>query len=197
MYCYRADYGKANKKTIRKKRDLRLTYQHWFPNDKHCSLLLDLQKEVPYELTDIHFVQPIISSYNPYLTCFIKDLFKLLDPALPKETTEKIYKLAEIISNPEKLLASTDTKVYTAEDLEFETNDIAMIHSDESDSVEISEKQPSSSDQDQSHKEPFVTGIWKLASKEYSWSACPVGLLPWQQIQHEINNQNNNMDVIN
>ncbi|XP_037971500.2 uncharacterized protein LOC105381277 [Plutella xylostella] len=164
-----------NDLTHEKKKELASKYHHWFPNEKSC-LLLNLQKGPPVELTDINFIQPIITSYNPYLTYFIKDLLNLLQKLLPRPTVNKICSLADMISNPDKFSTSL-SKVYTVDDLQsaIENHPVAVEESD-SDCVEIHEEV------EENTEEPQLVpgGIWRLAPRAHSWFTTPIGLLPWQ-----------------
>lgn len=164
LFCYRinSDGGASNKK-----KDMKILYHHWFPNEKANSLILDLQKPVPIELTNIETIKPIISSYNAYLTYFVRDLINLVDPRLPKLVCEKICKLARLISTPENFpVQFTSEKVYTVEDIGTEKGDSEMM-------VIV--------DDGQSYlQEQHVSGIWQLAPK-HNWGLCPIGKVPWQQ----------------
>ncbi|KAJ2949672.1 hypothetical protein O0L34_g15598 [Tuta absoluta] len=162
----------------KKKKELKLLFRHWFPNEKNTSLLLDLQKSVPYELTNINFIQPIISAYNPNLTFFIKDILCLVEPNLPKSTANKICTLAKLISSPDKFPVGS-SQIFTVEDLR-KAKDVSQnlmqqdIDSDSDVICEFDSRNYSSMDL------PRNT-IWMLAATDCGWSSCPIGILPWQQ----------------
>lgn len=154
-------------------------FHHWFPNEKVNGLLLDLQKPVPRELMDLNFIRPIISRYNLNLIYFVRELLSLIEPRLPKVTTEKICKLAKLISSP-KTLSSVASKIYTVDDLKK-----AQEHSidDDNDSdCQIYEDIEINGDNNTGR---IAHGIWQLASNTFNWSVCPLGLLPWQQKSNE------------
>lgn len=155
-----------------KKKDLKQMYFHWFPNEKATGLVLDLHKQVPTKITDINFLQPIISSYNPYLTHFVNDLLVLVEPKIPREVSGKICKLAKLISAPDKFpVQFSPARIYTVADVkavdDIEISDVSVLE----DNTELSIGRDSAE---------YITGIWKIASKK-SWSSCPIGLVPRQQ----------------
>lgn len=163
----------------KKRKDLKLLFHHWFPNEKVYGLLLDLQKPVPKELMDLNFIRPIISCYNVNLTYFVRDLLNLVVPNLPKPTMDKICKLAKTISSTDSF-SSVSTKIYTVDDLK-KAQKHSMDDNNDSDcqiyeDVEMSEN---------NNAGRTAHGIWHLASNDFNWSACPVGLLPWQQRTNE------------
>lgn len=143
-------------------------YHHWFPNEKVSGLILDLEKPVPSSLKNISFVQPIISSYNPYLTYFIADFLNLIEPHLCKGVKEKICKLANVISTPEKL-NNFPSKIYTIDDLKFE-NQIKFVSTS---SMEIDE--PNSEETIAYEQAEPAHSIWKLSAKQCDWSTYPIG----------------------
>lgn len=165
----------ANDFESKKRKDLRLLFHHWFPNEKVNGLLLDLQKPVPRELMDLNFIRPIISCYNLNLTYFVRDLLNLAAPSLPKATIDKICKLAKLISTPGSF-SSVPSKIYTVDDLKSAQEHSLDVNNDSDcqiyDDIEIiRDNNPSRT----------AHGIWQLASNEFNWSTCPLGLLPWQQ----------------
>ncbi|XP_028165223.1 uncharacterized protein LOC114356316 [Ostrinia furnacalis] len=171
---------KTNLTEKESKKKLRLLYHHWFPNEKTSGLLLDVHKSVPAQLTNIEFLQPIISTYNPFLKYFIKDLLNLVEPLLPKVVTENICQLAKLISSPEKF-PSASPKIYTVEDLQMADYD---KHLDSIEQKEITSESNETMDVDVTHiakTQMTAHGIWRLASGSHSWSSCPIGVLPWQQ----------------
>ncbi|XP_059056103.1 uncharacterized protein LOC131849983 [Achroia grisella] len=158
--------------SAKNKKDLKSIYNHWFPHDDN-KLLLDLRKSPPLPLLDINFVKPIITAYNPYLTYFINDLLNLVEPPLPAPIKEKICKLANLISFPQKLSTSIPSKIYTVNDIkkqEDPTNTVmSYIDTDNLEqSLDIEMM-------DQENQELSKLGIWKLSSKEFDWSTCPIG----------------------
>lgn len=159
----------------KKKSELRSLYHHWFPNDKTRGLLLDMQKSVPVQLTNIEFLQPIISTYNPYLKYFIKDLLTLVEPCLPMSVTENICQLAELIASPDKFpLASP--KIYTVDDIQMENHGKHFEQQQDktskfNDTMDVDLTKTATQ---------TVNGIWKLSTESHSWSLCPIGILPWQ-----------------
>lgn len=157
-----------------KKKDLKVLYHHWFPNEKLDGLVLHLQKPPPSKLTDINMIQPIISSYNKYLTYFVKDLLNLLDPRLPKQVCEKICKLTRLISAPEKFPVQPSEKVYTVEDLKSEESVVYESITRETVDVSLDCTQ---------HQ--YIDGIWKIAAK-HNWGSCPIGKVPWQHVNLDI-----------
>lgn len=155
-------------------------FNHWFPNEKNSALLLDLQQTIPNEWTDIKFIQPIISAYNPYLIYFIQDLLNLLKPSVPKINVEKICKLAKLISISESSSAPPSSKIYTVDDLQPYGASCAVQDQDvDSDCMEVCED-ISEVRCDRVTEDQFQSGIWQKASHDYNWSTCPIGLLPWQ-----------------
>ncbi|RVE54298.1 hypothetical protein evm_001125 [Chilo suppressalis] len=157
---------------LKKKQELKSLYHHWFPNEKVKGLVLDMQKPVPLLLTDIQFLQPIITTYNSYLKYFIKDLLNLVEPRLPKIVTENISNLAELISSPDKFPAKS-SKIYTVDDLmehDNKTSDNGIC--------DIPMKIVLPTEEIQQH---MSYGVWKKCSKTHNWSSCPIGLLPWQE----------------
>lgn len=151
--------------SLHKRKDMKQMYFHWFPNEKVTGLVLDLHKPVPTKLTDVNFWQPIISSYNPYLTYFVNDLLMLVEPKIPQEVCSKICKLAKVISAPDKFpVEFSPAKIYTIDDLKAgEDIDIPEVSmgNDFYESVE-----PGAKD--------YISNIWKIASKR-NWSSCPIG----------------------
>lgn len=133
---------------------------------------------MPKELLDLNFIRPIISCYNLNSTYFVRDLLNLVEPHLPKATIDKICKLAKLISSTDTF-SSVPTKIYTVDDLEkaqersVDDNDSdCQIYDD----IEMNEDNNTSQ---------LRHGIWQLASKDFNWSSCPIGLLPWQQKSNE------------
>ncbi|KAL4710991.1 hypothetical protein ACJJTC_017956 [Scirpophaga incertulas] len=158
--------------------ELKSLYYHWFPNDKIDGLMLDMLKPVPVEFTDIYFIQPIISTYNPYLKYFIKELCNLVEPSLPASVTNKIYKLTELISTPENFPMKSST-IYTMKDINDEK------------SFDEKSNQTKTDNDDQNKQEEMIVeenltefvemyGNWKLSTDNHNWASCPIGLLPWQ-----------------
>ncbi|KAJ8718437.1 hypothetical protein PYW08_002674 [Mythimna loreyi] len=160
----------------KKRKDLKNLYEHWYPGTSLKNLLvLDLQKPVPEELQCINYIQPIISTYNHYLSYFISNLLNLLVPKLPAEVAERICTLAKLISSPEKFPMTTSSVIYTAEDLQMGNDDIMIIEDVQQEDLENSEEK------DNGKGQQFISNsIWKLASNDYDWSACPIGRVPWQ-----------------
>lgn len=160
-----------NKEVSNKINELKKLYHHWYP-DEETNLILDLKKPIPSELTDISFIKPIISSYNKYLTYFVNDLLNLLDPLLPTIVSEKICKLAKLISSPEKFPIQSMTKIYTENDLKSSGSFIkTSVEINNSSEEELNSHNQSASD--------FITGVWKIASGKHNWAACPIGQLPF------------------
>ncbi|VVC86800.1 uncharacterized protein LOC126973082 [Leptidea sinapis] len=156
----------------RNSKELLNLYFHWYPNDKR-HLLLDLSQPVPQQFTNMKFLQPIISTYNPYLKYFIKDFLLLIRPELPSHIVDKICTLAELIGSPEKFPVES-SKIYTVDDLQKKqnTDSIDIVHVESGECFVI--------DKTNSHLTAF--GLWKKSSEVYNWSSCPIGLLPWQQM---------------
>lgn len=162
--------GKASKK----KKDLKQLYQHWFPSNKEKCLILDLQKPVPEQLTDISYIQPIIAAYNPYLIYFVRHLLNLIEPSIPNSVAERVYKLAELISTPEKFSPTAST-VYTADDLKPPSE-----HEEDIEITDVIQPEQVDVTQQKDNQDIAITGIWKLAPSNHNWSSCPIGILPWQ-----------------
>ncbi|CAG9566198.1 unnamed protein product [Danaus chrysippus] len=173
---------KASKESTSRSKDLKSLFYHWFPNERNCHLLLDLNKPVPKDLTNINFIQPIISTYNEYLTCFIKDLLNLVRPQLPQPVVIKLCELAKAISSPKKI--KRPSKIYTVDDINLNgdtmKDDCVIVIDDNPKDVveEIIEVKPKCV-----NKQKY--GVFNLASHEHAWSNCPIGLLPWQQTPAE------------
>ncbi|XP_050349854.1 uncharacterized protein LOC126773175 [Nymphalis io] len=165
--------------SLKNKKEINSLFYHWFPNKKK-SLLLDLHKPVPKNLTNITFIQPIISTYNPNLTYFIKDLLYLVQPCLPISIIRKICKLAEVVASPEKFSA-VPPKIYTVEDLKTTDDaDSSTIIINDDEMIDVNTTHENSIEEcDQ------IYGIWQSSSKNHSWSTCPIGQLPWQLNQPE------------
>lgn len=168
---------------MKSKKDLRSLYYHWFPSKKGQGLFLSLLKPVPKDLTDITFVSPIISSYNIYLTYFIKDILNLIEPQLPSVITDKICKLAKLISFPSKIGTNlTESKVFTVHDVRVATEDCFVIDADEDLDMQEVEIEPVPDTTESSlPTEDINNSIWHIVSKGYHWSTCPIGKLPWDQ----------------
>lgn len=153
-----------------------------FINENKCGLTLNLHKPVPHQLTELGFIQPIISAYNPYLTYFIKELLELLEPQLPPLNIEKICSLAKLISKPQ---SNPNNKVYTVKDLQSAYIDCPHSPNNESrdSDIEIIEDNKSTDETsvDNTEESEGVCSIWSKASIMHNWSVCPIGLLPWQQ----------------
>lgn len=157
-----------------------MTFYHWYPNEKG-GLILDLQKPAPKELTDLRYIQPIISTYNPYLIYFIKDLLNLLTPQLPKANITQICTLANLIS-PNFKSNQIASNIYTVKDVKSILN--KEKYDSESD-VEIVEETLNKYIDDEELCTGQPNGIWKRASKKYDWSVYPIGVLPWQhKLEH-------------
>ncbi|XP_047532852.1 uncharacterized protein LOC125067959 [Vanessa atalanta] len=166
--------------SLKDKKEINSLFYHWFPNKKR-SLLLDLRKPVPKNLTNITFIQPIISTYNPNLRYFIKDLLYLVQPSLPVSIIRKICKLAEVVAIPEKFSA-VPPKIYTVEDLKV-TDDanVSTITINDDEMLEVNTTNENCIEEECYQK----YGIWQSSSKNYSWSTCAIGQLPWQVNQPE------------
>lgn len=130
-------------------------------------------------MTNIIFIQPIVSAYNSNLTYFIKDLLHLVRPCLPGIVIDKICNLAKVVACPEKFPV-TSSRIYTVDDLKC----IDPISSSDSlcevlecnkidDAVDAIKNNTNEECQ-----EKF--GIWQVASNNFDWSLCPLGQLPWQ-----------------
>ncbi|CAK1581123.1 unnamed protein product [Parnassius mnemosyne] len=194
--------SKMNKKKsgteVKKRKDLKTLFYHWFPNEKGCGLLLDLNKPVPKDLTDINFVRPIISSYNEYLTYFIKDILNLIEPQLPSLITEKICKLAKMISSPSKFAGnSTPSKIFTVDDIKAATEDSFIIDIEANTKLSDNQEVNVSSNlfgSEVTSAGQMSYGIWQIVAKHHDWSSCPIGKLPWQHgtesEQIEVNTNN-------
>lgn len=139
-------------------------------------LLLDLQKPVPRELMDLNFIRPIISSYNINLTYFVRNLLDLVVPHLPKATTVKICKLAKLISSTETF-STVSSRIYTVDDLR-KAQEHSMDDDNDSDCQILYDDIEMTGDNNAGRT---AHGIWQLASNNFDWSTCPLGLLPWQQ----------------
>ncbi|CAH2087056.1 unnamed protein product [Euphydryas editha] len=161
--------------SVKDKKDLYSLFYHWFPNKKK-SLLIDLRKPVPKNITDIKFIQPIISTYNPNLTYFIQDLLDLVQPRLPKSAINKICRLAKIITSPE-VFPVVSSKIYTVEDIK--TKDVSDVSNtvNENEVLEINTKEIENTIAETGHQK---FGIWQISTGSHAWSTCPIGQLPWQ-----------------
>lgn len=158
----------------KKRSELMALYHHWFPNDKAKGLLLNMHKSVPVQLLDINFIKPIISSYNPYMRYFIKDLLNLVEPTLPISVSNKICQLTELISSPEKF-PMISSKIYTVEDIN--SQDQCVSNDKREPSVEFID--PMEVDTQNNQVSNF--GIWRLSSRNCDWSLCPIGGLLYEQ----------------
>ncbi|KAJ0175181.1 hypothetical protein K1T71_009322 [Dendrolimus kikuchii] len=146
---------------------LKTLYKDWFPNEK-SNLILNLKKPVPIHLTDINFIKSVVSTYNQYLTHFVEDLLSLVEPKLPAVVSEKICKLAKLISEPHIFPNQPATRIYTGDDLKSpESNNSSIV-------LDVI-------DENVNNNEDHVTGIWRIASENHSWGTCPIGQLPWEQ----------------
>ncbi|KAF9812666.1 hypothetical protein SFRURICE_018096 [Spodoptera frugiperda] len=172
-------------KTSKKRKDLKRLYEHWYPGSSiKDRFLLDLHKSVPEELQDISYINPIITAYNNYLTYFIHDLLDLLEPNLPTMVSQKICTLAKLISTPEKFPVTTTSVIYTVDDLE-ESDDVMIVENTEEE--ECRKEDTGSRPGVQSE----INSIWKLAAKEFDWSTCPIGKLPFQNKETEVEMETN------
>lgn len=172
-------------KTSKKRKDLKRLYEHWYPGSSiKDRFLLDLHKSVPEELQDISYINPIITAYNNYLTYFIHDLLDLLEPNLPTMVSQKICTLAKLISTPEKFPVTTTSVIYTVDDLE-ESDDVMIVENTEEE--ECRKEDTGSRPGVQSE----INSIWKLAAKEFDWSTCPIGKLPFQNKVTEVEMETN------
>ncbi|XP_013169829.1 PREDICTED: uncharacterized protein LOC106119417 [Papilio xuthus] len=156
----------------KKKSELKSLFYHWFPNERGCGLLLDLFMPIPKNLTSINRIRPFLSTYNVYLTYFIKDILNILEPPLPAEISEKICDLTTIIASPMKEFDKKEpNKVFTVFDVKVATDKHFAKKVDEE--IEIYANAPDSPN------EPITCGIWKLEIFEnHYWSKCPIGKVP-------------------
>lgn len=154
--------------TTKRKHQLKSLYCEWFPNEK-SKLILNLKKPIPIQLTDVNFIKPIISSYNQYLTHFVKDLLNLVEPKLSAVVSEKICKLAKLISEPCNNMFSKQlsSRIYTEADLKSPETSSSIIIDDVEENMS-----------DNLNNCQQVTGIWRLASKSWNWGTCPIGQMP-------------------
>lgn len=155
-------------------------YQHWHPNEKQA-LYMDLQKPVPQELTELEFVEKIVSTYNPYLTYFVKHLLELVKPSLAHETVDKICKISHVISRTTSKGVYTSNKIHTVDDvcsLQNSAGDGEQSLND--DSIEIIDLE----DMDTSIQDEGNT--WTLPSNKHNWANCPIGDLPWKYSPEEM-----------
>ncbi|CAH0687837.1 unnamed protein product [Spodoptera exigua] len=168
-------------KTSKKKNDIKKLYEHWYPGTSIKNrFLLDLQKSAPEELQDISYINPIITTYNNYLTYFINTLLDLLEPNLPRVVYQKICNLAKLISTPEKFPVTASSAIYTVDDLE--ANDDVMIV----ENVEEKECGKEEAVNRSSEHPKIINSIWKLAANEFDWMTCPIGKLPSQNKEKEM-----------
>ncbi|XP_045775947.1 uncharacterized protein LOC123874558 isoform X2 [Maniola jurtina] len=165
-------------------KELKSLYYHWYPNYKKRTLFLDLHKSIPREFTNINFIQPIISTYNPYLVLFIRDLLTLVRPQLSDSVKTKICKLAKVIASPEKFPVMSP-KIYTSDDLDPANNLDSINESKHYEDVKIMEVQMESKNKVDKDGSKQKFGVWQLASKNASWATCPIGQLPWTQLTNE------------
>lgn len=169
----------AEGKHPKKRKDLKQLYHHWFPRTRGKNIILDLRKPVPNQLLNINYIQPIVATYNPYLIYFVKNMLNLIEPPLPTEIEERMLKLVELISSPEKFSSTPSNVVYTADDIKLDDNsdnDVEIVDVITEKEDFIIEQQENVAD-----NQMMVKSIWKLASKNENWSSCPIGQLPWQQ----------------
>lgn len=173
-------------KMSKKRKDLKQSYEHWYPGSNlGNALVLDLQKPVPEELQDITYIQPIISTYNNYLSYFISNLLDLLVPKLPAIVAERICTLAKLISSPEKYPMVLSDTIYTTDDVEM-LDGVVITEIFEDEVLEANQEDDNGKKQQQ-----MVTGIWRLASNEYNWSTCPIGKLPWKHNTENVEMETN------
>lgn len=144
---------------------MKALHDHWFPSDKFCGLTLDLNEPVPTKLMDINFIRPIISSYNIYLTYFVRDLLQLVEPQIPDMVIDRISELAKLISGTPVNSLTTSDRIYTVDDLNTEAHDFTG-DSQDLEAVNLEKKCTSTE---------FVNGIWKLVTNKYDWINCPIG----------------------
>lgn len=179
-----------NDKISKKRKDLKNLYEHWYPGNNLKNLLvLDLQKPVPEELQDINYIQPIIAAYNHYLSYFVSNLLDLLVPKLPAVVVERVCSLAKLISSPDKFPMTTSSVIYTADDLQMANgdDDVMIIEDVQNEDMEHKEDKGNGKEQ-----QPMLNSIWKLASNEYNWAACPIGKVPWQHDMETVDEMETN-----
>ncbi|XP_041980884.1 uncharacterized protein LOC121734377 [Aricia agestis] len=148
--------------------ELKSFYYHWYPSEKNKCLLINLSKPIPKNLTNINFIQPIVSTYNPYLTYFVNPLLGLVRPQIPSEISEKICNLATLIAFPGRF-SVVSSKIYTAEDIKNNSDNCSNNFSDNANAMDVDEISKFHED-----------SIWQLAPQDCDWTTCPIGLLPWQ-----------------
>ncbi|KPJ15765.1 Protein LAS1 [Papilio machaon] len=174
QFVKRINKKSSNNMEKKKKGELKSLFYHWFPNEKGCGLLLDLFKPIPKALTNINRIRPFLTTYNVYLTYFIKDILNLLEPPLPVEISKKICDLTTLIASPmKKCNEKVPNKVFTIFDVKVATNKNYAIQINENEETDLD-----TTNTDPQRK-PTICGIWKLeASENYYWSKCPIGRVP-------------------
>ncbi|XP_028027545.1 uncharacterized protein LOC114241030 isoform X1 [Bombyx mandarina] len=153
--------------------ELKALYRHWFPNYK-SGIVFDLNKPIPMELQNIHFIQPIISTYNPFLNYFVKEILHLVEPPLPDIVTNKICELAKLISTPLQNFVTSSSRIYTIDDIKSSQDTIDLTESLQNEQ-ELNECKSKGTYQG--------NGIWELVSDHFQWSACPIGKLPCSYVE--------------
>lgn len=140
------------------------------------ALFLNISNIVPRFLTDIHFLSDIIINANIFICKFLSPLLQLVIPKLDEYEKKyllnliRIYVLNDFNSNLDGFNSQTDEKIFTIVD-------INKVNSEHNGEVKKTE-------------EPLIkltlgdnkirNTQWKLTDAQYSWTKCPIGILPWQ-----------------
>ena len=176
-----------NESILNDEKKIKSLYYQWYPNEKDNILFLDLRKSVPSDMTNMTFIQPIISTYNPNLTYFIKDLLHLIRPCLPTAAIDKICNLAKVVACPEKF-PMTSSRIYTVDDLKSADSMSSSVSNDEKNVAKECNKEQNKRNVSMDHDHislnkdgnQKVFGIWQMAPNNQSWGTCPIGTIPWQ-----------------
>ncbi|KAF7411838.1 hypothetical protein HZH66_000734 [Vespula vulgaris] len=138
-------------------------------------LFLNISNTIPRFLTDIHFLTDIILNANMFTCKFISPLLQLVIPKLDVDQKEHLLKLIQIYTQNEfnkfdGLSNKINEEIFTIEDI-IKLN---SEHNDELNKKEEQLRKVTLADQN------IRNNQWKLTHVQYSWTECPIGILPWQ-----------------
>ncbi|XP_015590194.1 uncharacterized protein LOC107265336 [Cephus cinctus] len=171
---------KKKKRISTKSMSLRIRNKlnHLHPELKN-DLTLNILGDIPNCVTNFDFVTNLVLNANEYSAKFITVFLDLVTPSIEQDRKQllldliKIY-IGEDIVNGDASTTDKD-RIYTIED--FEKYSAEENHPEDMEVEEISEqaeRRPKIFDQ------TIRNTNWKLASHNYDWGSCPIGILPWQ-----------------
>ncbi|XP_023247111.1 uncharacterized protein LOC106645161, partial [Copidosoma floridanum] len=137
-------------------------------------LCLNVNGNFPKCLTDEKFIRRLVLNFNEYSEHYLPEILKISSflecDAAAKEKILALIKINSTTENNDNM----DFDEVEEEDKIFTVKDLQKIDKSKED---ISKKT-------KCHKDLGDCKIrnkdWKIASNEYDWSTCPIGILPWQ-----------------